>query len=166
MDDSEAREHDRWMYAALTLATEAAASGEVPVGAVVVEGGKVIGRGSNQPIGRSDPTAHAEIVALREACRHVGNYRLPQARLYVTLEPCMMCAGAIVHARIGQLIFGAREPKAGAVVSHPLLAQDWLNHRPQIVDGVLQKACGDLLSSFFSARRALTAKSQTAGDAG
>jgi tRNA(adenine34) deaminase len=154
------------MQAALTLATEAARCGEVPVGAVVVQDGEIIGRGSNQPIGSSDPTAHAEIVALREACRHAGNYRLPRARLYVTLEPCMMCAGAIVHARIEQLIFGASEPKAGAVVSHPLLARDWLNHRPQIVGGVLQKACGDLLSGFFAARRAQTCKSQSAGDAG
>ena len=145
----------RFMHEALELAGDAARQGEVPVGAVVVLGGEVVGRGHNQPIGANDPTAHAEIVALRDAAARVGNYRLTGAELYVTIEPCVMCVGALVHARIGTLIYGAPEPKAGAVEStqraheHPAL-----NHRLTVVSGVLAAECQAVVRSFFSARRA------------
>ena len=136
-------------------AREALAAGEVPVGAVVVLDGRVVGAGFNQPIGRADPTAHAEIVALRVAAREVGNYRLTGATLYVTVEPCVMCVGAIVHARIGTLVYGASEPKAGAVRSamraldHPAL-----NHRVEVIEGVLDEECGQIMQEFFRDRRA------------
>ncbi len=136
-------------------AREALAAGEVPVGAVVVLDGRVAGAGFNQPIGRADPTAHAEIVALRVAAREVGNYRLTGATLYVTVEPCVMCVGAIVHARIGTLVYGASEPKAGAVRSamraldHPAL-----NHRVEVIEGVLDEECGQIMQDFFRDRRA------------
>lgn len=147
-------EDERWMCAALALAERAGARGEVPVGAVVVRDGALLGAGHNQPIGSNDPTAHAEIVALRAAARAVGNYRLPGADLYVTLEPCLMCAGALVHARIARLIFGALEPKAGAVVSnHCVLAAAGLNHRSTVTDGVLAEESAALLQTFFAARR-------------
>jgi tRNA(adenine34) deaminase len=142
------------MRLALVLADEAAARGEVPVGAIVVLGGRVIGRGFNQPIGTHDPTAHAEIVALRQAAQAAGNYRLTGATLYVTIEPCMMCVGACVHARIDTLVYGASEPKAGAVESrmrvweHPSL-----NHRLTIVSGVLAGECGERISRFFKEKR-------------
>jgi tRNA(Arg) A34 adenosine deaminase TadA len=146
--------HERFMREALAEAEEAERAGEVPVGAVVVAGGDVIGRGRNQPIGTHDPTAHAEIVALRAAARHTGNYRLTDATLYVTVEPCLMCVGALVHARIGALVFGAPEPKAGAVEStqraHEHVA---LNHRLVVVSGVLAKESRDLLKRFFAERR-------------
>jgi len=141
------------MRKALHLARQAAGLGEVPVGAVVVADQQVIGSGFNQPIRSHDATAHAEIVALREAAIVLQNYRLPAATMYVTLEPCMMCAGAIVHARIQRLVFGAMESKAGAVCSHPLLHSSWLNHHPQITAGVLADACAELLKSFFAQRR-------------
>jgi tRNA(adenine34) deaminase len=151
MDDSE------FMGLALDLAREAGAAGEVPVGALVVWGGEVVGRGFNQPLGRHDPTAHAEIMALRDAATRLGNYRLPGCSLYVTLEPCAMCAGAIMHARIDRVVFGARDPKTGAAGSIiDLFAESRLNHHATIVGGVLADECGSLLSSFFSARRRRT----------
>ena len=149
-------EHETWMRAALAEARRALAAGEVPVGAVVVApgAGRVIGRGFNRPIGAGDPTAHAEIVALRDAARRAGNYRLPGATLYVTVEPCLMCAGALVHARIGVLVYGAPEPKAGAVRSTlRALEQPTLNHRVTVVAGVLGDECRDLIRAFFGARR-------------
>ena len=147
-------EHEYWMARALRFAERGASSGEVPVGALVVRDGQLLGAGFNRPISASDPTAHAEVMALREAARNVGNYRLPGATLYVTLEPCMMCAGAIVHSRIAHLVYGAIEPKAGAVHSHPLLDSAWLNHDVTVTRGVLQARFGALLTEFFSARRA------------
>lgn len=142
------------MRAALDLAREAAAAGEVPVGAVVVVGGQIVGRGFNQPILRHDPTAHAEIMALRAATEHVGNYRLPASTLYVTLEPCAMCSGAIMHARVGRVVFGANDPKTGAAGSVvDLFGEPRLNHHAVIEGGVLADECGALLSAFFSARR-------------
>ncbi len=145
---------EHWMRAALALAAQGARAGEVPVGAVIVQEDEQIGAGFNQPIGAADASAHAEIVALRAATRRLGNYRLPNTTLYVTLEPCMMCAGALVHARINRLVYGALEPKAGVVVSHPLLDSSWLNHRVETTGGVLADQCGALLSDFFAARRA------------
>ncbi len=142
------------MREALGLAGEARRRGEVPVGAVVVLGDEVIGTGFNQPIGSSDPTAHAEVVALRAAARRTGNYRLTDATLYVTIEPCLMCVGALVHARIGTLVFGAAEPKAGAVESTMrALEQPALNHRVVVVSGVLAAECGELMRNFFRDRR-------------
>jgi tRNA(adenine34) deaminase len=146
--------HDAFMRAAIEQAREAARRNEVPVGAVVVVDGRIVGVGFNQPIASADPTAHAEIVALRAAARRLGNYRLTGATLYVTVEPCLMCVGAMVHARIGTLVYGAREPKAGAVEStqraheHPAL-----NHRLAVVGGVLDEECRALLQAFFQERR-------------
>ena len=146
-----------FMGLALDLAREAGAAGEVPVGALVVMDGEVIGRGFTQPIGRHDPTAHAEVMALRDAAARLGNYRLPGCTLYVTLEPCAMCAGAILHARIGRVVFGARDPKTGAAGSvTDLFAEPRLNHHTELAGGVLAEECGYLLSSFFAARRART----------
>nr|WP_293267672.1 tRNA adenosine(34) deaminase TadA [Neptunomonas sp.] len=144
-----------WMLKALLLADKAANLGEVPVGAVVVLDGEIIGQGWNQPIGLHDPTAHAEIIALREAASHVGNYRVVNADLYVTLEPCSMCAGAMVHARVRRVIFGAYEPKSGVIVSQQhFLKQRWLNHDVDYTAGVLADTCSEKLSQFFKARRA------------
>jgi tRNA(adenine34) deaminase len=146
--------HETFMRAALAEARMALERDEVPVGAVVVLAGEVVGTGFNQPIGRSDPTAHAEVEALRDAARRLRNYRLTGATLYVTVEPCLMCVGAAVHARIGTLVFGAREPKAGAVVStqraheHPAL-----NHRLTVVEGVLAEDCREILQEFFRRKR-------------
>ena len=146
--------HSEWMREAIDLAVIASERGEVPVGAVVVREGEIIGRGSNEPISGADPTAHAEINALREAARNVGNYRLPGCTLVVTVEPCTMCAGALVHARIETLVFGAREPRAGAVYSSAnVLDNPGLNHRVSVVEGVLAEECGELMSSFFRERR-------------
>ena len=146
-----------FMGLALDLAREAGAAGEVPVGALLVLEGNVVGRGFNQPICRHDPTAHAEIMALRDAATHLDNYRLPGCTLYVTLEPCAMCAGAIMHARIDRVVFGARDPKTGAAGSIiDLFAESRLNHHTTIVGGVLAEQCGGLLSSFFGARRGRT----------
>ena len=142
------------MRLALDEAARAEAAGEVPVGAVVVLDGNVVGRGFNQPIGAVDPTAHAEIVALRDAARAVGNYRLTDATMYVTIEPCLMCVGALVHARIGTLVFGATEPKAGAVVSTTrALELASLNHRVEVVGGVLADDCREVVQEFFRSRR-------------
>ena len=147
-----------WMAEALSLAREADAAGEVPVGAVVVLGGEIIGRGFNQPIGHHDPTAHAEIMALRAAAARLDNCRLPGATLYVTLEPCAMCAGAIMHARIARVVFGAPDPKTGVAGSVlDLFGEARLNHHAEITGGVLAPECGQLLSSFFAARRSRTA---------
>lgn len=147
-----------FMAAALELARAAGAAGEVPVGAVVVVDGEIVGRGWNQPIGRHDPTAHAEVMALRDAAQRLANYRLPGATLYVTLEPCAMCVGAIMHARIARVVFGARDPKTGAAGSVvDLFAEERLNHHADVVGGVMADECGGLLSSFFAARRGKTA---------
>lgn len=149
-----APDHERWMRRALQLARAAQAAGEVPVGALVVRDGAVVGEGSNAPVGSADPTAHAEIRALRDAARRLGNYRLAGATLYVTLEPCTMCAGALVHARIGTLVYGAAEPRAGAVRSSArVLDNPALNHRVQIVSGVLAEPSAALLKAFFASRR-------------
>jgi len=146
--------NEEYMREALRLAREAAASGEVPVGAVVVSGGEIVGRGSNSPIERNDPTAHAEILALREAAGRIGNYRLEGATLYCTLEPCVMCAGALVTARIARLVFGARDLRFGGVRSKFQIADsDLLNHRTEIVEGVLAAECVELLRGFFGERR-------------
>jgi tRNA(adenine34) deaminase len=145
---------ESWMGEALGLAAAAAARGEVPVGAVVVRDGAIVGRGGNAPIAASDPTAHAEIAALREAGRALGNYRLPGCDLYVTIEPCAMCAGAIMHARIARLVYGAPDPKTGACGSViDLFGEPRLNHHTRVVSGVRGGECGQLLSRFFEARR-------------
>jgi tRNA(adenine34) deaminase len=142
------------MYEALTLARSGAISGEVPVGAVIVLSGEVIGRGSNAPVAQVDPTAHAEILAIREAALRIGNYRLTGATLYCTLEPCVMCAGALVAARIERVVFGARDLRFGGVRSKFQLADsDLLNHRVEIVEGVLAVECVELLREFFESRR-------------
>ncbi len=142
------------MDEALVLARAAGARGEVPVGAIVVRDGVVVGRGGNAPIAANDPTAHAEIAALRDAANVVGNYRLPGCELYVTLEPCPMCAGAILHARIARLVFGASDPKTGACGSVvDLFAQSRLNHHATVTGGARAEECGRLLSDFFAARR-------------
>jgi tRNA(adenine34) deaminase len=139
---------------ALDLAREAERAGEVPIGAVVVLDGQVIGRGRNSPIGAHDPTAHAEILALREAAAAIRNYRIEGATLYVTLEPCVMCAGALVAARISRLVFGARDLRFGGVRSKFRLADaEVLNHRVEIVEGVLGAECTELIQRFFSAKR-------------
>jgi tRNA(adenine34) deaminase len=145
----------RWMTRALELARHAESrEGEVPVGAVLVQDGRVIGEGWNRNIAASDPTAHAEVLALRDAGRRLGNYRFPGAELYVTLEPCAMCAGAIVHARIARVIFGAHDPKTGAAGSvFDLLQHERHNHRVEVREGVLGAEAGELLRGFFRARR-------------
>jgi len=147
--------HEVFMNEALVEAAKAAEAGEVPVGAIVVLDGAIVGRGFNQPIGAHDPTAHAEIVALRDAAARVGNYRLTGTSLYVTVEPCLMCVGAMIHARVKTLVYGAAEPKSGAIVSafaaHELPA---LNHRlTEVVSGVLEGECRDVIQQFFKARR-------------
>jgi tRNA(adenine34) deaminase len=143
-----------YMRAALAHAAEAGAAGEVPVGAVVVQDGEIVGRGYNRPISAHDPTAHAEIVALRDAADRLGNYRLTGCELYVTLEPCAMCSGAIQHARIGRVVYGAPDPKTGACGSViDLFAESRLNHHATVVQSVLAAECGALLSEFFAARR-------------
>jgi tRNA(adenine34) deaminase len=145
---------ERFMRVALEQALEGGIRGEVPVGAVVVIEDEIVGAGFNQPIGGQDPTAHAEIVALREAARRIGNYRLPGATLYVTIEPCQMCVGAMIHARVARLVFGAREPKAGAIESamraheHPAL-----NHRLIATAGVLEDECREVIQRFFRDKR-------------
>ncbi|MEP7084589.1 MAG: tRNA adenosine(34) deaminase TadA [Betaproteobacteria bacterium] len=145
---------ERWMREALDLAQLAEDAGEVPVGAVVVREGIIVGRGYNAPIRGQDPTAHAEIAALRDAAHRLRNYRLPGCELYVTLEPCAMCAGAIIHARIARVVFGARDPKTGACGSViDLFAEPRLNHHTTQTSGVLQEQCGARLSVFFAARR-------------
>ena len=147
-------EDEYFMREALSLAQAAECLGEVPVGALVVREGVIVGRGFNSPIGEHDPTAHAEIAALRDAARTLRNYRLPGCELFVTLEPCAMCAGAVLQARLARLVYGARDPKTGvhgSVVD--LFAVERLNHHTQVVGGVLAAQCGRLLSDFFAARR-------------
>jgi tRNA(adenine34) deaminase len=145
-----------FMRAALELAQQAEQAGEVPVGAVVVRDGAIVGRGFNAPISRHDPSAHAEMVALRDAAQRVGNYRLVDCELYVTLEPCLMCVGAMFHARISRVIYGASDPKTGAAGSVlNLFAETRLNHHAEVEGGVLAGECGKVLSQFFAARRAL-----------
>ncbi|MEW8044656.1 MAG: tRNA adenosine(34) deaminase TadA [Candidatus Sedimenticola endophacoides] len=143
------------MQRAYQLAQQAAEQGEVPIGAVVVRDGAIIGEGGNRPIGDHDPTAHAEVVALRDAARRVGNYRLPGTILYVTLEPCPMCAGAMVHARVGRVVYAASDPRSGAAGSvFDLLPSDGrFNHRTEAEGGLLAEACGELLRDFFRRRR-------------
>ena len=137
------------------LARQADAMNEVPVGAVVVKDGTIIGRGFNSPISRHDPSAHAEMLALREAAQHLGNYRLAGCELFVTLEPCVMCVGAMFHARIARLVFGAHDPKTGACGSVlDLFAEQRLNHHAEVASGVLADECSSMLSNFFAARRA------------
>ncbi len=144
-----------FMRAALHLAQTAGEQGEVPVGAVVVRDGEILGRGANAPVARHDPSAHAEILAMRDAARRLGNYRLPGLTLYVTLEPCAMCAGAILHARIARVVFGARAPKTGAAGSVlDLFAPPPINHHACVQGGVLAEECAALLSAFFAERRA------------
>jgi tRNA(adenine34) deaminase len=143
-----------FMQAALELAAQAAAAGEVPVGAVVVKNGEIVGRGSNAPIGLHDPTAHAEIQAMRDAAQRLGNYRLVGCTLYVTLEPCAMCSGAIQHARIARLVYGASDPKTGACGSVvDLMSETRLNHHTEVSGGLMAEACGAVLSAFFAGRR-------------
>ncbi|WP_229223455.1 tRNA adenosine(34) deaminase TadA [Duganella sp. sic0402] len=146
---------DAYMRLALEQAQQAWNLGEVPVGAVVVKDGEVIAVGCNQPIGQHDPTAHAEIVALRAAAEKLGNYRLPGCELYVTLEPCVMCSGAMMHARLAKVVFGAADPKTGACGSVlNLFEQEQLNHHTEVVGGVMADECGAMLKNFFAARRA------------
>jgi tRNA(adenine34) deaminase len=149
---------EEFMRAALALADEARERGEVPVGAVLVVDGEIVGRGFNQPVSWNDPTAHAEIVALRQAGREMGNYRLTGSTMYVTIEPCQMCVGAMVHARVARLVYGTPEPKAGAIESamqahqHPSL-----NHRIEVSDRVLEEECREVIQAFFKGRRSALA---------
>ncbi|TFH73482.1 tRNA adenosine(34) deaminase TadA [Gammaproteobacteria bacterium LSUCC0112] len=150
-----------FMREALRLAQQAADAGEVPVGALIVQNGQVIGRGYNQPVKTHDPSAHAEICALRAAGQVIGNYRLPDATLYVTIEPCTMCYGAIIHARIKRLVFGAAEPKYGAVLSgQKLLENGHFNHSPDVLSGVLEQDCSLLMRQFFASKRRQAAQAQ------
>ena len=144
----------KWMRHAIELARRGSGEGEVPVGAVIVQEDKILGEGWNQPIGKHDPSAHAEIVALRTAGQAVENYRLLNTTLYVTLEPCVMCAGAIIHARVGRVVYGATDPKAGAAGSVvDIFANEKLNHHVDIEGGLLGEECGQLLTQFFKAKR-------------
>ena len=139
---------------ALEEAAKAAAENEVPVGALLVQDGRILARAHNEPIGGNDPSAHAEMLAIRRACATIGNYRLTGATLFVTLEPCVMCAGAILQARLERVVFGARDPKAGAVASlYRLLNDDRLNHRVAVTEGIFSDACSEILSRFFKEKR-------------
>jgi tRNA(adenine34) deaminase len=143
-----------WMRHAIELAKRGQAAGEVPVGAVIIKNNRIIGEGWNQPIGLHDPSAHAEMVALREAGKTLSNYRLLDTTLYVTLEPCVMCAGAIMHARIGRVVYGANDPKAGAAGSVvDIFSNTKLNHHVTVEGGLLSDECGDLLTQFFKSKR-------------
>jgi tRNA(adenine34) deaminase len=145
---------EQFMREALALAKRAAEAGEVPVGAVLVRDGAVVGRGYNQPVSGRDPTAHAEVVALRDAAERIGNYRLGECEIFVTLEPCAMCAGAIMHARVGRVVYGAADPKSGACGSVvDLFAENRLNHHATIIGGVMAEEAAGLLREFFAARR-------------
>jgi tRNA(adenine34) deaminase len=147
-------DHDAFMREALAEARKGFAAGEVPVGAVIVVNDRIVGRGFNQPVCRTDPTAHAEVVALREAAASLANYRVLDSTLYVTIEPCLMCVGAIVHARVATVVFGAAEPKAGAVVSTMRgFEHSALNHRVAVVEGVLAEDCRAIIQDFFKQRR-------------
>jgi len=153
--DANLRPDEFWMEEALREGVRAQAAGEVPIGAVVVHEGRILGRGSNRPISSNDPTAHAEIIAMREAGQALGNYRLADCDLFVTMEPCAMCAGAMVHARIRRLIYGATDPKAGAVESvMRVLDNAALNHRIEVTKGVLAGRCMELVQAFFRDKRA------------
>lgn len=148
--------HETFMAAALEEARRGLAAGEVPIGAVAVIDDRIVARAFNQPIGASDPTAHAEVLVLREAARHLGNYRLTDATIYVTVEPCLMCVGALVHARIRELVYGAAEPKTGALVSTVRgLDTPGLNHRFSVTAGVLEDECRGLIQEFFREKRRL-----------
>ncbi|GAB7536426.1 hypothetical protein BGC_26440 [Burkholderia sp. 3C] len=162
-----AAERDRYyMRMALEAAEQARAAGEVPVGAVIVRGDEVIARGFNHPIGGHDPSAHAEMAALRAAAQALGNYRLPGCELYVTLEPCLMCSGAIMHARIARVVFGAADPKTGACGSViDAFANPQLNHHATVTGGVLADACGDALRTFFAERRRAAREARQAANA-
>lgn len=156
MSEQECRDaqDQRFMQEALRLAEQGAALGEVPVGAVLVQEGEIIGRGYNSPISLNDPSAHAEVQAIRAAASHLENYRLPETTLYVTLEPCHMCAGLIVHARIARVVFAAHEPRAGAAESQGcFFSQAFLNHKVEVQGGVLAEASAQMLRAFFKARR-------------
>lgn len=145
---------EHWMQLALEQAQLAAAAGEVPVGAVLVKDNQLIASGFNQPISSCDPSAHAEIVALRAAAKTLSNYRLPDTTLYVTIEPCTMCVGALIHARVKRLVFGAPEPRAGAIMSAAkLLEGTQFNHRIEVSGGVLTERCGQLMQTFFREKR-------------
>lgn len=149
-----AREDSDWLQHALTLAQRAAAEGEVPVGAVIIRQGEIVGEGWNKPIGASDPSCHAEIVAIRQACQTTGNYRLPDCQLYSTLEPCVMCAGAIIHSRIAKVVYGATDPKAGAVESvFRVFDEPRLNHCVEYHRSDAVADCSAILTRFFRARR-------------
>ena len=146
--------NEHWMKAALALAAKAEMKGEVPVGAVVVLENRIIGQGRNSVISDNDPSAHAEIMACRDASKHMNNYRLLGATLYVTLEPCLMCAGALIHARIAKLVYGADDPKTGVIKScESMLEKSFLNHQCEIQSGVLSYECGKILSEFFKKKR-------------
>ena len=146
--------NEYWMRLALEQAAIAQQSGEVPVGAVIVKDGQLIATGWNQPISTSDPSQHAEINCIRNACELLKNYRIPGCDLYVTLEPCAMCAGAIVHTRIQKLVFGAYEPRAGVAQSQQnFFESGWLNHKAEVIGGVLEQECGQILKDFFKSRR-------------
>jgi tRNA(adenine34) deaminase len=148
------KQDQQFMQFAIELAKQASENGEVPVGAIIVKDGEIIGRGSNAPIGLHDPSAHAEILAMRDAAKHIGNYRLVDCTLYVTLEPCAMCSGAIQHARIANLVYGASDPKTGACGSVvDLMAEEKLNHHTSVRGGVLAEETAKLLSDFFKQRR-------------
>ncbi|MGK9064584.1 tRNA adenosine(34) deaminase TadA [Stutzerimonas chloritidismutans] len=154
---------EHFMREALALAAQGAERGEVPVGAVLVQGGQVVGRGFNCPISRHDPSAHAEMVAIRDAASSLENYRLPGSTLYVTLEPCSMCAGLIVHSRIQRVVFGATEPKAGVALSRgQFFEQAFLNHRVLVEGGLMADACSAMLSDFFRQRRLIGRKEPAA----
>ena len=145
---------ERWMRHALMLANRAVDAGEAPFGAVLVRDGVMLGEGWNRPVASHDPTAHAEIVALREAAENISNYRIIESTLYVTLEPCIMCAGAMIHARVGRLVFGAFDPKSGAAGTRwNVLALSGVNHHVEVEGGVLANECGAILKAFFQARR-------------
>ncbi len=160
--DNNIHNDEDWMRQALALAEEAALDGEVPVGAIVVKDGRIIGQGRNAPIGQHDPSAHAEIQAMRNAAQTLGNYRLVDCTLYVTLEPCAMCAGAIQHARIARLVYGASDPKTGCCGSViNLMAESKLNHHCTVLGGVLADDCGEMLSAFFKRRRTEKATKST-----
>lgn len=146
--------HQKWMQHALKLAERSRDEGEVPVGAVIVQDNELIAEGWNQPIAGHDATAHAEIMAIREAGKALNNYRLPNTTLYVTLEPCTMCAGAIIHARIASVVFGAPDPRTGSAGSAiDIFTQDYHNHRVDVEGGIMQEECGQILRDFFRARR-------------
>ncbi|MEQ9022671.1 MAG: tRNA adenosine(34) deaminase TadA [Pseudomonadales bacterium] len=154
METLQEQEDAKWMRLCLDLAKQAADIGEVPVGAIVVREAEILGEGYNQPVTTSDPSAHAEIQALRSAAEKVGNYRLPGATLYVSVEPCTMCAGALIHSRLSRLVFGTTEARAGAIVSRlKLLDQDFYNHRVEYQYGCLAEDSSTLLKSFFRQRR-------------